>query len=69
MYKQCTQESDGMDNQFDNVAAYLNERVHQQAKHMIISYQGKPNMYTTFDVSAHIQMLDTIHSKSDTVST
>ena len=60
---ECTSKSsssEGMHKQVDNVAAYLNERVHQQAKHMILSYQGKPNMYTTFDVSTHIELLDPI---------
>ena len=42
------------------VAAYLNEYMHCQAKHLFVFYQNQPQRYKTFNVNSYIQIVDPI---------
>ena len=51
---------ESMHTQIRNVASHLNDRVHEQAKKVLVYYKDKPQRYQTFDLGSYIKMADPI---------
>ena len=51
---------ESMHTQIRNVASHLNDRVHEQAKKVLVYYKDKPQRYQTFDLGTYIKMADPI---------
>ena len=60
-----------LDNQLQNVASYLNEKVHKQAKSFISAFGNCTDKYTTFDIEElfDTQLMNFIHTVTQSVRT